>query len=254
MNRHVKVTLLALAVVTLAAAATTAPRRSQEQAAAPQVRGQLPDRSHYPVADYDAPEPADPEQRAKRRARSARYDDQGGVPSPHHKDKWQGIQRVSHWDVGLPALPVAESSIVAVGQVTDARAHLSNNKKGVYSEFTFQVEEVLKNSESNPVAPGNSIFVSREGGRVRFPDGEIALFLISGQDMPRVGRRYVLFLKADGAGDGYSILTGYELAEGRVMQLDNRGVQKTKFAAYNGMDEAAFIQTIKNLLASPSQP
>ena len=39
----------------------------------------------------------------------------------------------------FPALPVAESDLVVIGTVGAGQAHLSENKKNVFSEFTLVV-------------------------------------------------------------------------------------------------------------------
>ena len=74
-------------------------------------------------------------------------------------------------DLNLPALPLAESTAVIGGQIRDAKAYLSNDKTGVYSVFTIQIDQVLKNSAQLSVLAGTSIEVERDGGRVRFPNG-----------------------------------------------------------------------------------
>jgi hypothetical protein len=76
----------------------------------------------------------------------------------------------------------------------EARAYLSNDKTGVYSVFTIQVNEVLKNSTKTPITRGSAIEVERDGGRVRFPNGRLHMYKIGNLDMPKTGLRYVLFL------------------------------------------------------------
>ncbi|MCA1850597.1 MAG: hypothetical protein LC672_06020, partial [Acidobacteria bacterium] len=202
-------------LVTMAVAGVMATRRGQERGMAQRSDKRQFDRSRFPIADYAAPEPADPEQRAKRRAKGSRYDKRGVIPPPHYKNKGAGVQEHNDWDRGFPPLPVAQSDAVVIGEIVNAQAYLSNDKSGVYSEFSLRVDEVLKSGPSQ-FAPGGSVIAEREGGRVKYPDGEVALFTIVGQNMPLAGRRYVLFLKSNGDGQGYRILTGYELREGRI--------------------------------------
>jgi hypothetical protein len=42
------------------------------------------------------------------------------------------------------ALPTHISNAVVIGEVTDAKAYLSEDRTSVYSEFTIRVGEVLK--------------------------------------------------------------------------------------------------------------
>src|SRR5213075_2263983 len=66
-------------------------------------------------------------------------------------------------------LPATESNIVVVGQVVDTKAYLSPDKTGVYSEFTVQIEELLKNDSRSTLYSGATLVAERPGGRVRLP-------------------------------------------------------------------------------------
>jgi hypothetical protein len=121
----------------------------------------------------------------------------------------------------------------------EARAYLSNDKTGVYSVFTIQVNEVLKNSTKTPITRGSAIEVERDGGRVRFPNGRLHMYKIGSLDMPKTGLRYVLFLN-DGE-SGYQILTGYELKDGKVYPLDDL----PKLRTYENADELSFLSELR---------
>ena len=43
-------------------------------------------------------------------------------------------------------MPFNDSDIALIGFFLDAKAHLSSDKTGIYSEFVVQVEEVLQNN------------------------------------------------------------------------------------------------------------
>lgn len=214
------------------------------------------DEEQWPVTDYAAAEPADPAKRAKRRARGARHDKADRVREPGNEP---GVVYktavINDWEVGLPALPTQQSDAVVVGEVTSAQAFLSNDKSGVYSEFDIHVGEVLKNDPASPINGGESITAERLGGRVKFPSGRVLPVVITGQGMPRAGRKYLLFLKRLGAEGDYHVLTGYELRGGRVSPLDGAkpagGGSPWKFDAYEGREEAAFLKAVRDALANP---
>lgn len=203
-------------------------------------------KSKFPVADFDAPEPSDPEKRAKRKARNRRYDDsvlgvKGGLnPAPDVGDE---IFLINHWEVRLLPLPASQSDIVLTAEVLDANAFVSNNKIGVYSEFNVRAGEVLKNVSPLSISPGDIIGMEREGGQVRYPSGRIMWFRIHLQNMPAVGSRYVFFLK-EAEGGVFSIVTGYELRDGRVYPLDSA----SNFKKYEGADEVTFFQHVREAI------
>jgi hypothetical protein len=152
------------------------------------------------------------------------------------------------WDIGLPALPVSQSGIIVVGEVVDAQSYLSESKDWVYSEFTVRVEEVLKNASGVTLTKGSSLDVNRDGGRVRFPNGQVTLQYTVGQGMPRPGERYALFLTFDAQDQDAHILTGYELRGGRVFPLDHLSAPEA--AGYRGADEQTFLNNLRAAIAN----
>lgn len=239
-------------------------RKQDKDGGPPSAEAKLDQRlSKLPVAEYDAQESPDPEKREKRRAKSKKYDDAPGYKiDPTYKFTHQAIR--SDWELGLLSpLPAAQSSAIIVGRVAGLQAFLSNDRNNVYSEFTVQVEEVIKNSEVEPISAGDAIAVERLGGRVRTPSGHVQSYTVSGQGTPELGRRYVFFLGHNPRETGFgrsvspgetsrNVLTAYELRAGKVLPLDYAGGRD--FNSYAGENEAAFLNQIRRAVAEPSQP
>jgi hypothetical protein len=210
------------------------------------------DEIQTPTVDAAAPEPTDPAARARHRAKGKRYDN--GRPQRVEELPGQEVPLplVAHWWMGLPALPLAQSDAVVLGEVTDAQAHLSGDKSGVYSEFTIRVDELLKGDGGALRAAGGTAVAERPGGKVKFPSGKVQRYGVDKQGMPRVGARYVLFLKSNGDGEDYTIVTGYELREGSVLPLDGAGHGSTAlpFDVYNGVSEVDFLASLRDAIAA----
>ena len=221
---------------------------SQTQGTPPQHKQDRTEfESQFPVADYDPLEDFDIEEKTKRKLKNNRFDNRGRVSNelPIYDDE----QRLLVIDsIPVPGLPVAESEIIVIGEILEARAYVSNNKKGVYSEFTVRLDEILKNGSAD-VSKDTSITADREGGFVRYPNGKKRLYRISGHGMPRVGRQYLLFLNNPEKSPNYNILTGYELKADGVTNLDGF----PQFLAYRGMDKTAFIRTVREAIKQPSR-
>lgn len=266
-NRRVLSLLMLSTVAAVAAGATLL--REQGTPPAPAAGKQAEDINKlyedYPIADLNAAEPADPDERATRRARSRRYNNRDlsaaeaerfriqegrgsslGAPNPHSPAE--------------PALPVAQSDAVVVGEVTSAEAFLSADRVTVYSEFNLRVIEVLKNQSPTPLALGVQITADRFGGRVRLPSGKVIAIGFVHQSMPQPGRRYLLFLNYVEETRTYSIRTGYELRAGKVFPLDGnrrvKGATKYREVAgydrFNGTGEAALLDEAKRVVANPA--
>jgi hypothetical protein len=223
---------------------TSSNLRLQTQRSLSDQRREIPDLERWPAADFDASLPVDAAKRAKRQARNKKYD----------KSEWpilandvaESTVRLHRVNPGLPAFPVQESRVVLIGQIASAAAYLSNDKTGVYSEFTVILEEVLKNHLAEQLLAGSSIAVIREGGRIRFPSGRMHWYGIDGQNMPRIGGRYVLFLSGERE-ETLTILTGYELATSKIMPLDDLNNPNK----YRDADEVTFLKSLRASLTDP---
>ncbi|MCA1565513.1 MAG: hypothetical protein LC803_07730 [Acidobacteria bacterium] len=256
MHRHKKILPLLLVVFAVTVLSTLAALPTQERETSPER--QSAGENQHPVADYAATESTDPEKRAQRRARSKRYDKQSWVREPHPQSGGGDVKRLDSWMREVAAFPTATSDAVVIGETIDAQAYLSNDKSGVYTEFTVRVDEILKDDAAAPLAVGGTLAAQREGGRVRFPSGRIQRYKRHFQGMPRAGRRYVLFLKRNEDGEAYYTRTGYELRAGRVRPLDgvemNKGASEIpQFAAYKDADEVAFLSALRDAVAKSLQ-
>lgn len=239
-----KITLCLHAIAVFAAIVTImAALRPQDRAQA------LSDNnSYFPTTESTATKPLD----VKRRAKGKRYKIQ---PSPivEAPSDQRPLPIISHWWRGLSALPVEQSDAIIRGEVTNAQAYLSEDRTGIYSEFTFKVCEVFK-GYNYLVGPGQEIIADRLGGAVRFPSGKSQHYTIDGQGMPRPGRQYVLFLKRNAEDEDFYIVTGYELRSGSVNPLDGYASDDSAqlpFAVFKNAEEGAFLSALRDALVNP---
>ena len=145
---------------------------------------------------------------------------------------------------GLPPLPAVQSEVILIGEVSAWRAHLSNDKTGIYSEFPVRIEEVLKNASSSPLHGGGRVYLERVGGAVRYPSGRKFTYRVAGQNVPGIGLRYVFFLKPAGEEQTFEIVTAYELRGDKVFPLDSA----EQFDTYKEMGQAKFLERLRNAI------
>lgn len=250
LGRNLLLLIAAFAVVGVTAAASLHLQEGQnKQPRQPQKSRQMVEfEEQFPVADYDALETADPAEKERRLAKNRRRDK--SKTELFVEPGSDVVTTSSHWADGLAALPAGRSAAVVIGSVRRAEAHMSSNKKRVYSEFIIEVEEVLKNDTGKKITPGKTLDADRAGGRVRFPGGKVGLYWVTGQGMPRAGGRYLLFLASAGPGDDLDILTGYELRGGRAYPLDMPGPGHP-FASYSGAEETTLLNDTRTAIANP---
>src|SRR5205823_1522335 len=123
------------------------------------------DTSNFPIVDSTATLPTDPNERANRNRKNKKYNSRPALPISESDQ----IYAFTDWELGLPALPVAKSAAIVIGEVSTAQAFLSEDKSAVYSEFGLRIDEVLKTETRLPVVSGSVLPVERMGGPVRFP-------------------------------------------------------------------------------------
>ena len=243
MRSHRNMALLITTMLLISVVTPTHTQDQRDQNNDPQKKTDSNElKNRLPLADYAAPEPTDAKQRVKRHSRSKKYDKSSWMIDP--ADPSTDTVRVDYTDPNLPALPVAQSNAVVMAEVCDAQAYLSNDKTGVYSEFTVRIKQVFKNNSSTPLSVNDLINVEREGGRVRFSSGRIHTYLIGDEGVPAVGKEYVFFLKDNILDQDrqFHIVTGYELNADKVSPLDN-GPQ---FRAYKEMNVITFLSELSN--------
>ena len=196
----------------------------------------------FPTADYDEPDLGDPEKQPARKEKQKRYNNFKVV---HTKPQpWQAeILVTSDSLFDFPALPVAQSDLILTGVVGSAEAHLSENKKNVFSEFTVAVDTVLKGTHQG-LLQGSVLTVDRIGGFVKYPNGQKILFRFAGANMPKTGARYLFFINSKNRQD-YNILTAYELSASGILPLD----LSSQFLMLEGISETEILQKVRNLLS-----
>ena len=240
------IVLLGVAYFSLGASRLNKPPQQNNSGQAKPKKDQGPRQqdveARIPTTEYDAAEPTNPEEKIKRKNRNKHYDGKHLVMS-NPTNSGSGVARRSAVFDSLPALPVTESDVILTADVLNSEAHLSNDKTGVYSEFTIQVDTVLKGGIPPTLLQSNLVSISRFGGKVRYPSGRTLTYEIAGQNMPGTGKKYLFFLKA--AEDSFEIITGYEIGA-TVESLDF----SPQFQALNGTDQVELINKVKQALAN----
>jgi hypothetical protein len=193
------------------------------------------------VVDYDAVESLEGSELERRKRASARYDNEEWVMKNPHPDDVK-VARISETEPP-PVLPIQESDVIVVGKITAAYTRLSNDKTGIYTEFSIDVVDSLRSSRSTDFKAG--ITIDRAGGIVRYPNGQLVLYEDKRKGLPDLGKEYILFLKADQKSGNYQTITLYELSAKATIPLDSG----RKFDEIERMGKAAFLRTIRDELA-----
>lgn len=255
-----KTVLFLLAVVSAVALVTAVPTINSQDAGTKSKSATKQKRRELPVVDF--PNSMNTPTSSQRRAKDQRYDIKAKGVDPtrfviKESDPEELYELTPSHAPERVAIPAAQSDAVVIGEVVSSEAHLSNDRTDVYSEFGVRVEAVLKNTSEQGINSSSPLTVERRGGAVHFPSGKVLRRGHINEMMPLAGRRYVLFLRSDGDTESFSIITGYELRDGRVFPLDGMGTLEgssklPRFAAYEGVDEGALFNEVLTALAVPA--
>lgn len=196
----------------------------------------------FAVADYDAPLPESVEELEQRKLKSHRYDNENWVLKNPDPDTDYAKRSIAVQPV--PTFPVEESDLIVTGIATAASAHLSNDKTGIYTEYTIRIEQVLKDGLGRNPSPDSVITIDRAGGAVRYPDGHRVAYLLAEKKLLSVGASYALFLRDDKRSKNFEVVTAYELKVNSVSPLDSG----SSFEEVRGMTKSDFIKAVQGKL------
>lgn len=221
-NKLMWVVIAFCITATLAIVFDVADVRSQEKSnISPKETSPIanPDLSKYGVADYEGVVSLNAIELEQRKQLNARYDNQEWVMKNVHPETGK-VGRYTE-STPPPLIPVQESDVVIIGRVVSVEAHLSNDKSGIYSQYTIKVDQSLKNTLGKKLERGVLIQIDRAGGVVRYPNGQCVLYLESDKGLPDVGREYAFFLKSENKGESLAIVSLYELQNNQTVPLDS---------------------------------
>ncbi|MGZ8843952.1 MAG: hypothetical protein ACXW18_09845 [Pyrinomonadaceae bacterium] len=201
-----------------------------------------------PVVDLSNVSEVDRVDKNARKLKNARHD-KSGTDKTHPYPNVSDVVGEPEWRSGYSDLPVDKSDVVVEAVVADSRAFLSEDKTGIYSEFTLIVSKILKVGSGLTINLGDRIVTERFGGKVRYPSGQVTRWRIARQGVPIIGKKYLFFLaKLDE--DSYQLLTAYEIRGSKIVALDGSRTELGKqggsiFDKHNGKDLSQFMEEVE---------
>ncbi|HEX8071894.1 MAG TPA: hypothetical protein VF546_18245 [Pyrinomonadaceae bacterium] len=224
------------------------PPANSSQQKKPKKDGEEVDKKQFPIVEIGANAAGPPESTMteERREKNKRYDGYRLVRKHSSTEIDETVMDIP-WQERVPALPVEQSAAIIIGEIREAKAYLSNDKSGVYTEITIRITELLKADKHRTLTVGETLSADRPGGRVKYQNQHTRLYRVFGMNIPEVGRRYVLFLADSDQSPSYQIITGYELTPTGVSPLD----VAPHFNAHQGEPETSFLQKVRTAIENP---
>jgi len=196
----------------------------------------------------EAAEPLDTHKRTLRQAKNRRYNSQRSDQVLTEQPPDVVIGRIDETP-GPSPLPFGESNAVILGTVVVAQPYLTEDKKSIYTEFTVRVEEAFKSDIPAHMWTENLMVLDQEGGALRLTGGRILRYYVGGiSRLPNLNGRYVLFVSLNHNNQDLTILTGYEVHNGKVVSLED-GEDKSEYANW---DEETFLGKLRSAVTQHS--
>lgn len=219
------------------------PRKTDEGSLAKQI-----DDGATPIVDLQSPDTSDRVDKNNRRIKNARHDNSGSDktrPIPNIN----GVLSEPERRAGFSDIPVAKSDLIIEAVVSESHAFISNDKTGIYSEFTLLASKPAKWTTGLGVNLNDRIVGERFGGKIKYPSGQITRWRTAREGIPIIGKRYLFFLaKVDQ--DTYEILTAYEIQGDTVVPLDGSRTESggrqgaSIFDKHNGENLDSFMAEV----------
>jgi hypothetical protein len=102
---------------------------------------------------------------------------------------------------------VGQADLVVEASMTGGRSFLDDSELHIYTDYTFTVQDVIKNRQRPGVRGGATITIRREGGTVDV-DGRPAVTIENDFQVFDARDPYILFLTQESSGGVYSVLGG----------------------------------------------
>jgi hypothetical protein len=168
---------------------------------------------------------------------------------------WKGLRLIgfSHesLDSNIPILQQYQvracvADAIAVGHVTEWKAHLSSRATAIYSDYVFVIDALLKDNLASSIQLQPAIVVSRPGGAITLEDGPIRL---EDKAYPALlpSTKYLLFLRYIPGTSGYAPVDSFSTFAATEAGWDIAGPKVVPRTAFTH-DELE--TTIHNWLAS----
>jgi hypothetical protein len=140
---------------------------------------------------------------------------------------------------------VRDADAVIVGSVKSKTSMFNEEETFVFTDYQFNVEEVLKNNSASPLSLGAEVIVTRPGGAVVLGNGRLVRVGNRNLHPFAVDGRYVLFLKyipETGAYSAFNNRGAFRILDGQLYKLTDEQLPKE---LNGGNDAAPFVEKVR---------
>ena len=143
-----------------------------------------------------------------------------------------------------------EADAVIIGTLTDEAAMLTENDSFVFTDYTVQIDEILKDNPSARLITGDSVTVTRPGGTLEI-EGRKVQATLDGFNPFNAGRRYLLYLRFMPLTGAYQAFgdRSFELRGKRYIRLTRQHVWTSHI--YKVEDARSFLELVRSSITGP---
>jgi hypothetical protein len=216
--------LLGMLVITLSAIGLSSLSNSEPS---PQGASPTGEQIWKNEAVDEAAEIEDPVLRVNREAKNGRYNDPASTRDLTTLPEGSVTFTIACGMYDTTIFLTGSHDVIVLGSTISAQPYLSADRGTIYTEYSLEVEEVLKPSSAKLPLVQGQLIVDRTGGVLRRRNGQVIAAQFQATRLARpldVGRRYLLLCRL--IDDGKDLILGeaFELLDGKVYALgEQRG-------------------------------
>jgi hypothetical protein len=142
---------------------------------------------------------------------------------------------------------IAKSDAIVIGTVREQQSFLTAEGTFVFTDYSFSVEQILKNNNLGPLRPTDNIVITRPGGVIELGGHTVKAADESLGSFERT-HRYLLFLDyipATGAYKAFNSYGAFQIDGGKLVKLTREQLPNE---LEKGTDASTLIAHIKRVL------
>jgi hypothetical protein len=172
----------------------------------------------------------------------------GGMPALDSMGPSNAIR--THLDLSATEeLPVTQAQFIAIGSVVASQPFLSEKRKAIYTEYTLQPIEVLKNTTG--MTPRKYLYIDELGGDGIDPSSGRRLHHdVYGKGRPiREGESYLFFLEYRAKGNFFITLKVWKIVDSKLVANAHDDIARVQ-SRRSKYDKAQVSQVVSEIKES----
>lgn len=144
------------------------------------------------------------------------------------------------------------SDVIVIGNVLSQESQITNDGYFVFTDYTINIETVLKSKNTGALKPTHNIVVSRPGGKVRV-NGKLVVAIDQSSKALKIGNQYLFFMKSISGTEDFSSIEGTALIPAIDGKIDSVNGESGE-SLLTGSNSRTIVEQIRNSINMGCSP